>query len=193
MRFLTVDIETSNTFDEAGSSDPADLEISVVCVHDSQTGQVEAYLNEELSKLWPVILEADGLIGWNSAHFDLPILARRYPGSFDSKRSVDLMREMQRVIGRRIKLDHVAQATLGKGKSADGLQALVWWRNGEKQKVIDYCKQDVLVTRELFDYALKNGELKYPTNGGVETAKLDTSEWLTKPQAQVGSTAGLFG
>lgn len=193
MRYLTLDIETANTFDEAGSSDPADLAFAVVCVHDSKTGQIESYLEDELPKLWAVVAEADAIVGWNSDHFDLPILARRYPGSFDAKRSVDLMKELQKVVGRRIKLDHVAQATLGEAKSGDGLQAIVWWRTGERQKVIDYCKQDVVVTRKLFDYALEHGELKYPTPAGIVSAKLDTKEWKRKVKPPAGVTGSLFG
>lgn len=194
MRFLTLDIETANIFDEVGSSDPADLTLAVVCVHDSKTGEITSYVDEELPKLWPLIAAADGIVGWNSDHFDLPILARRYPGSFDAKRSIDLMREVQKVVGRRLKLDHVAQATLGVGKSGDGLQSIVWWRNGEKQKVIDYCKQDVRVTRDLFDYALEHGHLKYPVaGGGVEEVALNAKAWMRRAQPPAGATASLFG
>jgi DEAD/DEAH box helicase domain-containing protein len=194
MRVITFDIETANTFEEAESWDPADLQLAVVCAHDSATGKIEHYLEKDLPELWKLFAEADVLVGWNSDHFDIPHIARRYPGNIARMRSVDMMKEMQKVIGRRIKLDDVAQATLGKGKSADGLQSIVWWREGKVQEVIDYCKQDVQVTRDLFDYALANGHLKYPQNGaGIQEAKLDTSAWLTKAELPQGATPSLFG
>ena len=69
------------------------------------------------------------------------------------------------------------KATLGQSKSADGLQAVVWWRQGRKQEVIDYCIQDVKVTRDVYDYALKNNKLKVDNKGIIEEIILDTSLW----------------
>lgn len=194
MRVITFDIETANTFEEAESWDPADLAFAVLSAHDSATGKVTSYLEKDLPEFWKVLAESDALVGWNSDHFDIPIIARRYPGQIARLRSIDLMREIQRVVGRRIKLDHVAQATLGHGKSADGLQSIVWWREGKVKEVIDYCEQDVLVTRALFDFALKKGYLKYPgQNGETQKVKLDTSAWLTPQELPQGVTASLFG
>lgn len=177
MRVLTFDIETTNTFDEVESGSPEDLDLAVVCVHDSKTNEINSYLQEDLPKLWPIIESSDMLVGWNSDHFDIPILNKYYEGDLNQIKSLDLMNELKKSTGRRIKLDHVAQATLGESKSADGLQSIIWWRNGEIDKVIDYCKQDVNVTRKIYDYALENKSLKYTKNGGTEEAKIDTSEW----------------
>ena len=194
MRVITFDIETANTFEEAGSWEPADLQFAVLCAHDSTTGEITAYLEKDLPELWKVFAEADVLVGWNSDHFDIPHIARRYPGNIERMRSVDLMKELQKVVGRRIKLDDVAQATLGVGKSANGLQSIVWWRQGKVQEVIDYCKQDVQVTRDLFDYALEHGHLKYPSKEeGVLEAKLDTKDWQKKKGLPEGATPSLFG
>ena len=73
MRKITFDIETTNTFDEAGSSDPADLNLAVVCIHDSETDKYSHYFQENLNELWPIIESADMLIGFNSNHFDVPL------------------------------------------------------------------------------------------------------------------------
>jgi DEAD/DEAH box helicase domain-containing protein len=194
MRVVTFDIETANTFDEAGSWNPADLTFACLCAHDSATGEITSYLEKDLPELWKLFAEADVLVGWNSDHFDIPHIARRYPGNIARMRSVDLMKELYKVVGRRIKLDDVATATLGVGKSAHGLQSIIWWRQGKTQEVIDYCKQDVKVTRDLFDYALKHGHLKYPSkDAGIQEAKLDTRGWLAKPELPQGVTASLFG
>ncbi len=53
------------------------------------------------------------------------------------------MLAVQKVLGRRIKLDTLAEATLGKKKSGNGLEAVAWWRNGEVEKVMKYCLDDV--------------------------------------------------
>jgi hypothetical protein len=77
-------------------------------------------------------------------------------------------------------LDTVAEATLGKNKSGNGLEAIEWWNKGEIDKLIHYCIEDVRITRELYDYALANGCLKYKdlgSGGAIKTIKLDTSKW----------------
>jgi DEAD/DEAH box helicase domain-containing protein len=177
MKVLTFDIETTNTFDEVGSPDPADLDLAVVCVHDSDSGETTSYFKEELDKLWPLMEKADVLVGWNSDHFDIPLLNKYTELDLNKIKSLDLMNELKKSVGRRIKLDHVAEATLGENKSAHGLQAIVWWRNGEKQKVVNYCIQDVAVTRKIYEYALENKSLKYTKDGAIIEADVDTSDW----------------
>ena len=87
------------------------------------------------------------------------------------------MREIQIVLGRRLKLDTVGEATLGRNKSGHGLDAIEWWRNGEIDKIIKYCIEDVQLTRDLYDYAMSKGHLKYKDLGGIKEIKLDTSKW----------------
>ncbi|HNO10699.1 MAG TPA: helicase, partial [bacterium] len=65
----------------------------------------------------------------------------------------------------RIKLDSVATATLNVGKSADGLEALKWWKEGRIQEIIDYCKQDVQVLRDVVEYGVREGHVKYFDRG----------------------------
>ena len=55
-------------------------------------------------------------------------------------------------LGYRIKLDDVAAATIGTKKSAHGLLAVQWWKEGKVQEIIDYCQQDVKVTREVYEF-----------------------------------------
>src|SRR5262249_10634697 len=75
--------------------------------------------------------------------------------------TVDLLVEIEKRIGFRVKLDDVAHATLGVGKSGHGLQAVEFWRKGEIQKLKDYCLQDVRVTRDVYEYALQNHNVCY--------------------------------
>lgn len=182
MRKITFDIETSNFFDDVGSSNPADLDLAVVCIHDSKTDEYSSYEKETLNQLWPIIEASDMLIGYNSDHFDVPLLNKYYAGDLTQIKSLDILAEIKKSFGRRVKLDSVVQATLGQNKSADGLQAVVWWRKGEKQKVIDYCIQDVKVTKNIYDYAIKHQLLKVYDDRAkkVEEIKLDTSLWEEK-------------
>lgn len=182
MRKITFDIETTNTFQEANSSDPKDLDLAVVCIHDSETDEYLHFFKENLHELWPILENADLLIGFNSNHFDIPLLNKYYAGNLFDIKSLDLLEKVQEVLGRRIKLDDLAFATLGEKKSGNGLESIVWWRNGEIDKVVNYCKQDVKVTLNIFQHAIKTGKLKYPKNSNGEIGEiiLNTSDWETK-------------
>lgn len=188
MRKITFDIETSNTFQEAGSADPVALDLSVICVHDSETDEYSIYTQEELQKLWPLIEKADMLIGYNSDHFDIPILNKYYSGDLSKIKSLDLLKEIKSSLGRRIRLDSVAEGTLGKKKTGHGLEAITWWKNGEIDKVKKYCQEDVRITKEIYEYALKNGLLKYKDMSEIREIKLNTSEWEKEENALMTHT-----
>lgn len=180
MRRITFDVETRNWFGDVGSNDPAALDISVLCIHDSFDDSYKSFLEKDFPTLWPILEKADALITWNGDHFDIPILNKYYSGDLSKIRSIDLMNEVRNVLGKRLKLDTVAEATLGKKKLGNGLDALKWWNSGEIDKIIKYCIEDVKITKELYDYALKNGILKYKdlgVGGAVRDIKLNTSGW----------------
>ena len=177
MKKIVFDIETKNMFSDVGSNDPASLSLSVVCIYDSETDSYSSYIEEELSKLWPILEKADMLIGFNSNHFDIPILDKYYPGDLKKIKSLDILTEVKNSLGRRIKLDTLAEATLGRNKTGNGLEAIKLWRNGEIQKVRDYCIEDVRITKDIYDYARKNGHLKYKDGTELKEIKLDTSNW----------------
>lgn len=176
MRRITFDIETIGTFQQG---DWSQLEVSVVGVYDSETKKLDCFTKEEFSSLWPILESADILVGYNSEHFDTPILNKYYAGDLAKIKSVDLLKEVKNVLGRRLKLDNLAEATLGRKKSGNGLDAVTWWEQGLVDKVKQYCMDDVKITDELYLYAKKNGSLKYRDYDGVREIKLDTSQWET--------------
>lgn len=190
MKILTFDIETTNTFDEVGSPNAADLDLAVVCVHDSETQEMTHYFKEDLGKLWPLIEQADMLVSFNGDHFDIPLLDKYYAGDLTQIKSLDLLVEIRKSLGRRIKLDDIASATLGESKSADGLQSIIWWRQGKIDEVVAYCKQDVLVTRKVYDFAMQNGHLLYIKDGKKEQIPLDTSTWEQPVENNLAPTLG---
>ncbi|MDE2212955.1 MAG: ribonuclease H-like domain-containing protein [Patescibacteria group bacterium] len=175
MRKITLDIETSNI--GSSMSDPSQLDLALVGIHDSQNDEYVSFTLEDIARLWPILESADIVIGYNSDHFDIPILNKYYPGNLSAIRSVDLMKEIKKVLGRRLRLDNVAEATLGRKKSGSGLQAVKWWAQGEREKVRAYCLEDVRITRELYDWVRKNGSLKYRDFDGIRELKIDTKEW----------------
>jgi len=182
MRAITFDIESISDSNVRGRVDVNEQELIVVAIHDSETNEYSAYYKEELPRLWPILERADMLIGFNSDTFDIPLLNRYYPGELAHIRSLDLLAEVQKVLGRRIRLQSLAEATLKRGKSGDGLKAGEWWREGKKDKVREYCIADVKLTRELYDYALKNKVLKYKDLREIRDIKLDISTWEKKSE-----------
>lgn len=73
IRYVVFDIETSNTFQEVGSSDPAKLDIALVGVYDSGTDSYDSFLQDDFPRLWSLLEQIDMIIGFNSEHFDLPL------------------------------------------------------------------------------------------------------------------------
>lgn len=177
MRAITFDIESISDSVVRGHLDVQEQELTVVGIHDSETGEYSAYFKEELYRLWPILERADMLIGFNSDTFDIPLLNRYYPGDLSHLRSLDLLSEVQKVLGRRVRLQSLAEATLGRGKVGDGRKAGEWWKEGKKDTVAEYCIEDVRLTRELYDYALEHGALKYKDLRDIRDIKIDTSLW----------------
>ena len=188
MRKITFDIETKNTFEDVGENNPSLLDISIVCLHDSATDTYDSFLENDFARLWPILEQADLLIGYNSDHFDIPLLNKYYSGDLTTLKSLDLLKEIKTVLGKRLKLDSVATATLGEGKSGNGLEAITWWKTGEIEKIRRYCLDDVRITKALYDYALKNNCLKYQDGTKIKKIPLDVSHWETPRKNSVNHT-----
>ena len=185
MKKVVFDIETSNLFSDVGKNDPAALDISVVGVYNSVDDSYVCYEQHEFSNMWPIFEHADILIGFNSEHFDMPLLNKYYPGDLTKIHHLDILKEIKDVYGRRMKLDQIAEGTLGTKKSGHGLEAVTWWRQGEKEKVKKYCLDDVRITKDVYEYALKHNLLKFKEGGQLLEIKLDTSNW-EKPRTDSG-------
>jgi DEAD/DEAH box helicase domain-containing protein len=177
MRYIIFDIETQNTFNDIGKNEPALLDISVVSAYDSEEKKYYTVDIDELDTIWPVFERADALVGYNSNHFDIPILDKYYPGSLMEIKSIDILEDIKKSLGRRLKLDSVAEATLNTKKSGHGLQAITWWKQGELGKIKQYCEDDVKITKNLFFYIQKHGYLKYKDGLKKTKLEIDTSDW----------------
>ena len=164
---IVLDIETKNTFQDVGVYDPTKLSISVIGVYFYENDEYRAYEEDEFSELWPRLERCERIIGYNSKSFDLPIMNNYYAGDFLQFPNLDILEEIEKALGFRLKLDDVAAASIGHGKSGHGLQAVEWWKQGEKEKVKKYCLDDVRVTKEVYEYGQKYNALAYIDRLGV--------------------------
>ena len=180
MRFVVFDLETQNDFASIESHDARDLDISVGSAYDSETKIYTTVTINELEKLWPIIEKADALVGYNSNHFDIPLLNKYYPGDLTHIKSIDLLEDIKNSLGKRLRLDTIAEATIGAKKSANGLQALRWWREGKIDEIKKYCEQDVRVTKDIFEYAREHGKVFYRDGRKKKEIPIDTSDWIPK-------------
>ena len=158
--YLIVDLETQNLVQDVGGwGNVNKLKISIACAWDSKTQQMLVFKENEISKLND-LCEERLVIGYNIRGFDLVIL-EAYGLNLSRLDVFDIMYDVQTLTRQKfLKLETIAQGTLNAGKSADGLMAVEWWKTGEIDKIIQYCKQDVEVTRDIFEYGRKNGHVK---------------------------------
>lgn len=178
IRHVIFDIETTNTFQEVGSSDPAKLDLALVGIYDSLTDSYDSFLIDELPRLWEVLEKTDLIVGFNSEHFDLPLLNKYYPGDLSTIAHLDILTKVQEVLGHRVRLQSLAEGTLKAKKGGSGLESIVWWKNGEVEKVRTYCLKDVEITKKIFDHAIANNALKYNDFGRTREFKIDAQNWL---------------
>lgn len=169
---VVFDIETQS----AAGADFKDMRISVVGVYFYETDEYQCFEEKEFPQLWKRLEKSDRLIGYNSRYFDTPILNNYYPGDLNRFSQLDMLEQIHKALGFRLKLDDVAAATVGVRKSGHGLQAVEWWKQGEIQKIKDYCLQDVKVTKAVYEYGLKYGALAYEDRlGGRKAIPVDFS------------------
>lgn len=175
--FLVIDVETQKLVQEVGGWDHVDLlGVSVACAYDSKTDQFLSYRENELKKLID-LCEDRLVIGYNIRGFDLPVLA---PYGLESRKLdvFDIMYDLETLTRQRfLKLEAVARGTLSAGKSADGLMAVEWWKSGQVQKIIDYCIQDVKVTRDIFQFGRQNGFVRIQRSESGEKITQVPVQW----------------
>ncbi len=165
-RYVVFDLETKNTFEDVGGrANMHKLEVSVGVAYNSGTDTYTVYREDELGKMVEELRSAEVVVGYNIVGFDYPVLQRYTEFDLYQLPTIDLMLGIEHTLGYRIGLDKVAAATLGTGKSGHGLQAIEWFKNGQWELLIKYCKQDVKVTRDLYEFGLDNGFVYVPAAG----------------------------
>ena len=128
--------------------------------------------------MFPILENASYIIGYNVRSFDLPVLQGYYPGNVASFSQFDILDDIRDKIGRRIGLNDVIYATFGEKKSGHGLMAIDFYREGKWEELKKYCLDDVMLTKKLFDFGLKNGEIYYLDETGKVTIKVDWKKYM---------------
>lgn len=164
------DLETQRTANDVGGwENKHQMGMSIGVTFSTKSGAYAIYTEKTVEELIAQLRRADLVIGFNHVSFDYGVLLGYYP--FDLKlelRSLDLMVEMETRIGHRPKLEDVAVATLGVGKTAEGLQAIRWWQQGKLAEIAEYCAYDVKVTKCVHEYGVEHGHVKYRDRSGRE-------------------------
>ena len=161
------DLETKKLFREVGGyGNERRLGMSAAVTYNTSDGEFHRYKEEDALKLVEELKGADLVVGFNVIKFDYAVLQAYTDFPLRSIPTLDMLEEIYRRIGVRIKLDALAHATLGTGKSANGVLAVEWYRKGLIEKVLDYCQQDVDVTKRLYEYGKRFKHLKYKDRYG---------------------------
>ncbi|MBN2122972.1 MAG: DUF1998 domain-containing protein, partial [Deltaproteobacteria bacterium] len=186
-RILYLDLETRKLAQEVGGWRNIHLmRVSVAVVYDSLEERFLTFGEEEIEDLLAHMEGADLIVGFNIKRFDYTVLGAYTSRRLEDLPTFDILEDVYRRLGFRLSLDHLALETLEHGKTADGLQAVAWFREGEMEKLTEYCRQDVAVTRDLFLYGLREGHLLYRTKQDDRKVRLRVDwdlETMLKPRS----------
>ncbi len=195
---IIFDIETKKIFDDINGNNPADLGVSIVSIYQRQldnnfkeiNGQIMSFWEEDFSNMWSKFANVDRVIGFNSNHFDVPALIPLAPYDFKKLNHFDIMDHVKSALGFRLSLNAIASQTINHTKIDQGLNAVDYWRQHTPEtlaKLKKYCEADVLVTRDVYDFGLKNGFLKYMDKWNTaRRLDVDFSYPLKTSQPQMG-------
>ncbi|HUJ76589.1 MAG TPA: ribonuclease H-like domain-containing protein [bacterium] len=181
-RTLYFDLETKYAAEEVGGwANVMDMGMAVGVLWDTQDQEFHVYPEGQEPALVQHLHKADLVVGFNHVEFDLRVVAGYQPSPTLREKTYqellalpnfDMLSEIKKILGHRLKLDSLARPTLQVGKSADGLQSLQWYKEGRMDLIIAYCKQDVEVTRRLYEHALAHGSLQYESRAGIKSVAL---------------------
>ena len=184
-RILYFDLETQKSAEEVGGWENTHcMGLAVGVVWDSCEQEYFTYQESTTKQLVKKLQTADLVVGFNVKKFDYGVLQHytRDISLIDDIPTFDMLDYIKDKLGHRLSLNHLAENTLNAKKSADGLISLQWYKDGEIEKIVDYCKQDVKVTRDLFLYGESNGHVKYKSRGIVKELEVDWNTYnLTSP------------
>ena len=165
-RIVYFDLETLRSADDVGGwNHIAKMGVASAVCYDDQDGRFFHYAEPEVPALIEKLKSADLVVGFNVIRFDYTVLKGYSDFNFSTIPTFDMLDDVTRRLGHRLKLDSLVQATLGAGKSGDGLQSLRWVKEGRFDLIREYCEKDVELTRDLFLFGAKEGYVYYDHRG----------------------------
>ena len=181
-RLMAFDLETKRSAGDVGGWGKTYLMgLAAGVVYDSVDDHFYCYEEDQAGALVEKLMQADLIIGFNHLKFDYGVLSAYTTKDLKSKPNLDLLQEIYQVLGRRIGLGALGETTLGRPKTADGLQSLEWVKQGRMDLVMEYCVEDVRLTWDLYVYARDNGYLIYEDKFGRKLRiplELDLDKYL---------------
>jgi DEAD/DEAH box helicase domain-containing protein len=167
LRVQYFDLETQKSAEDVGGwGNIHKMGLAVGVVWDSLDREFFTYEEKDSAKLVEKLRTADLAVGFNIIGFDYTVLQPYSDFDLQEINTFDMLVDVKKNLGFRLSLNHLAQHTLNAEKSADGLVSLQWYKEGKINKIIQYCKQDVEITRDLYLYGEKNGFVKYQSRSG---------------------------
>lgn len=162
MNIVYFDLESQKLFEEVGGRDASRLLLACGVTWSTARNDFAVYWEKDAPALVAELKSADRVIGFNVISFDYEVL-RPYARNenFRTFHTTDMLVDIFRTLNFRLSLDSIARATLGTTKTADGVQSVEWYRNGELDKVAEYCKSDVDITRRVYEFGRDHGFVHY--------------------------------
>ena len=165
--YIVFDVETRYSATEVGGWHRTNkMGVSVAVLYDSIDKSFYAYGQEKLDKMFERMQNNALIIGFNSRKFDYAVLQPFADFSLRSLPTLDLLERVYESLKYRVSLDNLGQATLGEAKSANGLLALKWWKEGKIEEIRKYCEKDVDLTHRLYCFGLQNGYVLFTNKNG---------------------------
>lgn len=161
------DLETQKSAHEVGGWNHIDrMGMSIGVTYSTARGSYTIYGEPQVNDLVTELQRADLVVGFNHIRFDYRVLEGYSVFDFSQVPSLDLMLVLADRLGHRIKLDSIANATFGLEKTADGLQALDWWKKGRIMDIAEYCCYDVKLTKLVHEHGSAHRKLFYKNRFG---------------------------
>jgi len=165
------DLETQKAAEEVGGwNNIRDMRMSVGVTYSTARGDYRIYAEPGVNDLINELMRADLVVGFNNLRFDYEVLHGYSVVDLRQVPTLDMMVELQKVLQHRLSLDSVATATLGVQKTAEGMQAIQWFREGRLLEIAEYCCYDVKITRLVHEYGLAHKQLYYQNRFGNKLA-----------------------
>jgi DEAD/DEAH box helicase domain-containing protein len=157
------DLETQRTANDAGGwSKKRNMGMSIAVTYSTALGEYRIYQEKEVHALVDQLMQADLVVGFNVINFDYEVLSGyTILDLAHTANTLDLMVEVEKKLGHRLGLDAIATATLGVGKTGDGLDAIRWWREGRLLDIARYCCFDVKCTKLVHEYGAQHKTLHF--------------------------------
>lgn len=162
MNLVFFDLETQKLFEEVHGRNPSELLLACAVTYSTARNDFAVYWEPDAAALLDELGRADKVIGFNILQFDYEVLRPYAPRfNFRALPTLDMLLDLRRALSFRVPLESLAKACLGAAKSGGGIESVKWFRAGEKQRVAEYCKSDVDITRHVYEFGRENGFVYY--------------------------------